>query len=321
MISIRRLAATLQAVALLALVAPSGLAQTPPPTDRVLGMRVEGLELSAKDKDDLFHVVQAKLRLYPTIDLLKPPEVELTDEMFELECFEIDVECLTRLGRKYGASKVFYAEVNMVDAGFQLRVSVVDAEAGVAMREEMGVAAARADLAGALEREVEAVFGAPPPPKPVKGRLVVEAAIAGAQIFIDGAYVGTGKIDLEQKPGTYSVRVAKEGHEESIFQLTVEAGKAVSRTVRLEPLPEAPPPTTLPPTTPDPGEEAAPVYQEWWFWTALVGGAAVVAAAIAVPVALGSDSGPTPTGSMVISVDHKQAWRDSAIVRGGAGAR
>ena len=70
------------------------------PTYRVLGMRVEGVDLSAKDRDDLFQVVQTKLRLYPTLTLLKPPEEELTAIMLDLECFEIDVECLTKLGKE-----------------------------------------------------------------------------------------------------------------------------------------------------------------------------------------------------------------------------
>ncbi len=287
--------------------------------DRVLGMRVEGVDLSAKDRDDLFHVVQAKLRRYPTIELLKPPEAELMDEMLELECFEIDVECLTKLGTKYGASKVFYAEVNPVDTGFMLKVSIVDSTKGEAVRQRESVVMARADLAGALEREVEAVFGKPPPPKPQLGTLVVEAAIAGAQIFIDGTYAGTGRIELKKKPGSYAVRVARDGYEESLFQMEVVAGKAARRTVRLEALPE---PTTPPVVTPPPTsetEEDTPVYETWWFWTALVGGVAVASAAIAVPLVLTSDSGPAPTGSMVISIEETQAWRDSAL-RGGVGA-
>lgn len=295
---------------------PVAAAQAAP--DRVLGMRLEGVDLLAKDRDDLFHVVQAKLRRYPSIDLLKPPEAELMDEMLELECFEIDVDCLTKLGTKYGASKVFYAEVNPVDTGFMIKVSIVDATTGQAVRQRESVVMARADLAGALEREVEAVFGQPPPPKPAEGTLVVEAAIAGAQIFVDGTYAGTGRIELKQKPGSYSVRVARDGYEEALFQMDVVAGKQARRTVRLEALPEpATPPVVVP--APSTEDEDTPVYETWWFWTALVGGVAVASAAIAVPVVLSSESGPAPTGSMVISMEGTQAWRDSSL-RGGVGA-
>ena len=49
------------------------------PGKKVLGLRIEGFDLSAKDREDLFKVVQARLKSYPTIELVRPPEAELTD--------------------------------------------------------------------------------------------------------------------------------------------------------------------------------------------------------------------------------------------------
>ncbi|MCB9786867.1 MAG: PEGA domain-containing protein [Deltaproteobacteria bacterium] len=283
------------------------LGETP---ERVLGLRVEGSKLSDKDKDDLFRVVQSKLREYPDLILVKPPESELTDEMMELECIDIDVDCITKLGKKYGASRVFYAEVVPSGDAFTLKVRIVDSDKGVALRDREARVAAQAELAGALEREIVAVFGPPPPPKPVVGKLVVTAE-AGSKIFIDGAYAGAGEIRLEKPPGTYAVRVTREGYEDELFQLQVEAGATAERQVTMRALPpvvQGELPREVPETEP---AAKKPFYKTWWFWT-LTGVVVVGATAGAVAAASGGGDSPA-TGKIVLSVDRANAWRDAAI--------
>ncbi len=311
--------ALLTAWAALALlvVAPAASAQEP---ERVLGLRVEGLKLSQKDRDDLFKVLQAKLREYPDLTLVKPPESELTDEMMDLECIDIDVDCITKLGKKYGASRVFYAEVVPDASGYSLKVRVVDVTKGVALRDREAPVAAQAELAGALEREIVAVFGVPPPPKPVVGKLVVTADV-GAKIFVAGDYAGTREVRLDKPPGTYAVRVAREGYEDQLFQLEVKAGETAERAVQLTALPavvagelarEVPP--DKPPTA------KKKFYKTWWFWT-VVGVVAVGATAGAVAATSGGGQ-DRATGKVVLSVDRANAWRDAAIqARAGAGGR
>jgi hypothetical protein len=307
------------AMALLALAATSEPAAAQAP-ERVLGMRVEGPKLSQKDKDDLFRVVQSKLREYPDLILVKPPEAELTDEMMELECIDIDVDCITKLGKKYGASRVFYAEVLPAGDAFSLKVRIVDTNRGVALRQGEAPVAAQAELAGALEREIIAVFGPPPPPKPVLGKLAVTAEV-GAKIFVDGAYAGIGEVRLDKPPGSYAIRVARDGFEEELFQLEVKAGETAERAVTLKALPpvvEAELPREVPPDKP--AEAKKKFYKTWWFWT-VVGVVAVGATAGAVAAA-NSGGDDVPTGKVVLSVDGANAWRDAAIqARAGAAGR
>jgi hypothetical protein len=310
--------AALSALMLLSLLAaaPTGFAQAP---ERVLGMRVEGPKLSQKDKDDLFKVVQAKLREYPNLTLVKPPESELTDEMMELECIDIDVECITKLGKKYGASRVFYAEVIPAASGYSLKVRIVDVTKGVALRDREAPVAAQAELAGALEREIVAVFGAPPPPKPVVGKLVVTSEV-GAKIFVAGDYVGTGEVRLDKPPGTYAVRVARDGYEEQLFQLEVKAGETAERAVELKALPAVVEGELAREVPPDEPTAKKKFYKTWWFWT-VVGVVAAGATAGAL-VATSGGGEDRATGKVVLSVDGANAWRDAAIqARAGAGGR
>lgn len=314
--AVRAVLSTLMFLALWT-VTPTAAASEP---ERVLGMRVEGPKLSQKDKDDLFKVVQAKLREYPDLVLVKPPESELTDEMMELECIDIDVDCLTKLGKKYGASRVFYAEVVPATSGYSLKVRIVDVTKGTALRDREAPVAAQAELAGALQREIVAVFGTPPPPKPVVGKLVVTSDV-GAKIFVAGDYAGTGVVRLDKAPGTYAVRVAREGYEDQLFQIEVKAGETAERVVDLQALPavvQGELAREVPPDKPPAAKKK--FYKTWWFWT-VVGVVAVgtTAGALAATSGGGADKA---TGKVVLSVDGANAWRDAAIqARAGAGGR
>ena len=129
------------------------------PKEKVLGLRIEGLELAAKDREDLFKVVQQRLKAYPTIELVRPPDEELTDLMIDLDCLDIDVECLTKVGAKRESDKVFYAQVDVVDGGFRLTVRLIDVTKGKAKRDKAVTLKNQAQLTAALEREIVAAFG------------------------------------------------------------------------------------------------------------------------------------------------------------------
>ena len=279
---------------------------------KVLGMQVEGSDLAAKDKADLFHVVQAKLRSYPKIDLLKPPERELTDEMIDLECIDIDLDCLGKLGKKYKAEQVFYTQVDKKGSGFELLVRVVDTAGKKPKfkRNERTPVPTFTALANAMEREVEAVFGKPPAPADGAGYLEVSATPAGAKIFVNGDYAGTSNVKLKEEPGTYSLRVARDGYQESVMTVVVAAGKTVTRKIELEGLPDGV-------AGGGGGGEgvaaATPFYKTWWFWTAV----GVVVVGTTVAIAATSNSSPSQSaGAVIFSVDPQNAWRDAAVMGG-----
>ena len=84
----------------------------------------------------LFKVVQKRLKAYPSIELVRPPDAELTDLMIDLGCLDIDAECLTMVGRKQLVDRVFYAQVDAADGdAFALIVRVINVTKGVAERD------------------------------------------------------------------------------------------------------------------------------------------------------------------------------------------
>jgi hypothetical protein len=278
---------------------------------KILGMHVEGDSLSAKERIDLFKVVQSKLRLYPNMTLVQPPDADLLDVMLDLECIDIDTDCLMRVGKQYGADRVFYAQVDR-DADYTLLVRVVDVVDGSVMRDGARPAADKSELPGLLAIEVEDVFGAPPPPKPTHGTMVVAAGVEGASVFVDGAFVGTGRVQLKQPPGTYTVRVTRDGYTDAIFKLKIKAGKTTERAVSLKPLPPPEPEPVVATEDPLASTDGEPeFYETWWFWT-IVGAVTAGAVAGAVVGLSGEDPGP-PSGPLTLSVDRGMAWRDVSL--------
>ena len=277
---------------------------------KVLVMRVEGSDLSKKDRDDLFQVVAKRLKLYPTLELVRPAEGDITDQMMELECIDLDQDCLAKLGTQQGAHTVFFAQVDVVEGKSVLLVRVIRVRGPKTIRDQRTPVASRADLAGILEREVKASFGAPPKPKPKRGRLVVEATAKRSKIYVNGKYAGSRRVRLTKKPGTYHLRVVSKGFHEELFDVTVVAGKTTTRSVKLRPLP----------TTTRPGGKRAAkaptdddsMFKSWYFWTGV--GTLVLGGVVAAAVALAGDDAPTPQGAVILSTEPSQAWKDHAIM-------
>lgn len=294
-------------------------AKAAPTKQKVLGLRIEGLELAAKDREDLFKVVQQRLKAYPDIELVRPPDEELTDLMIDLMCMDIDVDCLTKVGRKRMADRVFYAQVDVIDAGFRLTVRLINVTKGNAERDRQATIKNQTELTAVLEREIVAAFGDPPPPPPKKGRLIVESD-AGAKIYIDGAFAGAGRIRLKKPAGLYVVRIEKPGYEDVLFRVDLEAGRTAKKVADLKPVApvkaEPKPVVEEPSTSKEPGDAVAgpEFYETWWFWTAV---GAVVVSAASVGIALGIEGEAVPTGDLQLSVDPAAAWRDFATRAGG----
>ena len=276
---------------------------------KVLGMQIEGTDLSATDKGDLFRVVQAALRSYAQVDLLKPPERELTDEMIDLECVDVDADCLSRLGKKYKAERVFYSQVDKAKAGaYTLLVRVVDVSTGKATHDSKTKVPNRMGIANQLEKQVAKVFGGgkkvAPGPKKDFGYISIKVENQpAAKIFVDKEFAGTGEVKVKRKVGEFTVKVTADGYAEQLFGVKVTPGRTTTRSVVMKPV------GGTPISTPDDGSTVEPeFYETWWFWTIV--GVVVVGGVTGIVVATTSDSGSQETGSVTFSVDPQQSWRD-----------
>jgi hypothetical protein len=68
---------------------------------------------------------------------------------------------------------------------------------------------------------------------PLQARLAIQADADGAQVWIDGRNVGTTPLELELKPGSYKVRVNREGYQDWNGQVDLAAGDKSTLTATL----------------------------------------------------------------------------------------
>jgi len=286
--------------------------------ERVLVMRIEGSDLSDKDKSDLFAVIQGKLSKYPDKQIVQPAGTDIDELMMEYECFDIDAECLSKLGKAQKADTIVYVQVDGNDNGFALITRSVRVKDSRVLHDKSEQLRSRTDLAGRLDKVLTRVFGAPPVPKTTKGRLVIQSKVRAARIFVDGKYAGSGKIRLKKPEGSYAIRVAKDGYQEKLFTAEVTAGATTKKMVSLEPIPKKVASVAPVAPPPDPGSLGpAAWYQTWWFWTAV--SVVAIGTTVAVAAAAAEDDGIVKPGRVFVTIDGAEAWRDPAVrAAGGA---
>lgn len=279
---------------------------------RVLVMRVEGNQLSDKDKGDLFQVIQEKLAKYPTKELVQPAETAIDELMMEYECFDVDAECLSKLGKQQKADVIFYVQVDGNAKGVSLIVRAIRVKDGRALYDKSIQLRSQTALSGRLDTVLNRVFGAPPRPKATKGRLVIQSKTRAARIFVDGKYAGSGKIRLKKPEGEYNVRVAKDGYLEELMTVEVTAGATTKKVVTLKavPKPVAVVAPVAPPPTPADSSPAA-WYQDWRFWSGV--SAVVIGTVATIAVINAQDETTEEAGRVFITINGAEAWRDPAI--------
>lgn len=298
----------------LAVVIAAGLVASAPAAsasgDRVLAMNVEGDHLDKAQRDALTRGLRAELAKYPGLEVQLPSSADLTDEMIELECVDIDLSCLSRLAGKYRVDRVFYGQVDRGDGpGQVLRVKAVDAGQERLLRDSRVEVAALADVAGALAAEVAAVFG-PVPTAAETGTLVITTNVPGATIYLGAEVVGTGEATVTRPAGEYVVRVTRDGYEERIEKVAIVAGETTERTLAL---------TMASVGTTKPGKPGEPRVDDdegtdWVLWAVI--GAAVLGGTIAVIAATSGGDDEPARGPVVFSIDPGNAWRDVGVQGG-----
>lgn len=86
-------------------------------------------------------------------------------------------------------------------------------------------------------------------PKAKEGALHVDSSPSGAAVFLNGTLIGFTPLSLNLTPGTYELRVTKEGYGRYSKEVEIEAGKELKVSVTLEPMTTSPSSTTGTTTT------------------------------------------------------------------------
>lgn len=263
---------------------------------RVLLLHVDGKNPQA-ERDGLFEAMKKKLASYSNLEIVKAPDGDITDQMIELECIDLDDECLGKLAAQAKAQRVIHAEAGKRGRLTTLKLRIVDA-AGKSEAEQTLEARDAAALAPLAAAALEAALG-PPPPVVVKGRLMVETSAPTAAIYLGAELIGTGTATVTVDAGEYTIRVSHAGSEEVIRKVKVLPDDTTVERVTLVALPVAKPPE------PKEDDEASAAWVPW-----VIVGAAVVGGTVAAILLLSGDEDSTPRGPAVLGIDPNSAWRD-----------
>jgi len=289
------------ALALCAFAAPHARASDPA---QVLALHVDEAKLADADRTAILTSIKSKLAAYPHLTVVKAPDGDITDQMIDLECIDLDAACLGKLATKYQAARVIHADVSKKGKNLVLHLRVIAADSAVVI-DNTNDAKDLAALTALVDSGIEAAFG-PAPVIAAKGTLVVEAGSPGASIYLGRDLIGTGTATVDLAPGDYTIRITNPGSEEVIRKVRVTSAETTTERVKLTAI------AVVPPTKPKPDE--ADSGSGWVLWVVI--GAAVVGGTIAA-IALTQDSGdPTVRGPAVLGIDPAGAWRDPATLGG-----
>jgi len=287
--------------------------------DKVLALKPEGTVLKAIERAALDAAISDKLKLYPDLERIAAPGGDVTDLMMELECIDLDADCLGRVGSRSGADRVLLVEVAKKGGKLVATVKWVSAAKKAVTRADEVTAANAPALSTAVALALENELGAPPvkpvdaPPtnvveQPAKaGTLIVETNRVQAQIFIDTEYAGTGTATIDRPAGSYTLRITHPGDETQVMKVDIESDKTVTRQVTLKYGAGG-----------VGGEKKPPVVDDddssWVVWV-VIGAVVVAGAATAIALAAGGDSAG-PRGNLLLGIDGSGAWRDPATTGG-----
>lgn len=281
---------------------PAPVAPAPSGKQRVLVLHTESAAMADPARLAVSRDVYAHALRYRQLDVV-PSNADLVEEMFEFECTEAGVDCLARIGAKYGAQLVVYSEVAKAGAGWQLNMRVIDVTAArVAQSTAQPLELDKAQ--NAIARALVVLLG------PVDlaaaeapGTLKISLFGGGvALVYVDDQLVGnTADAQGVSVPaGTHTVRVVRAGFREWTARIAVPAGGRAERTVQLEQL------ATVPPGGNGAVKET-PLTHKWWFWTAI--GVAVVGGT-AIALAATSSTAKVSTGAASFTLDSSSAHLD-----------
>ena len=282
---------------------------------KILVLQTQGETLAAAEKGAATTVVRDSLSKYPKTELLPTPEVDLFELMLELECTDLDTDCLAAMGKKFGAQKVVYSTAEPDGDKLAIKFKVVDVKKKKAINELDAKAAGTAGLPDALGKLIVDAFGKLPeekPPEPPKAKPVlvsVGSNIEGANVTINGEMAGRTPFKIRLKPGRYKIKLVREGYVEVEDVVTIGTkAQTVSFELKKKPATIAKPDK---PDKPDDGDKVGtPFYKTWWFWTAIgVGVAGVVTTAVVLSI----DDEPAQTGVMHFSISNPE--HDPLVVR------
>lgn len=305
------------------IIAPSSNLTQPARAGRqhVLILRTEGVAAGDPARMAATKELHQQALRYKSLDVALS-NADLVEEMFEFECTEAGVDCLGRIGHKYGATLVVFSELGKTPDGHDaLTLRLIDSGTARVAQISQQPLESLDKFQGAVTKGLVVLFGPADlayGEVEVPGTLVVQLFAGGiALVYVDDKLAGrtatgrppAGGLHATVPAGTHTVRVVKAGFRDWTGRVTVPPNGTIEQTVALEQVADV---------SPGDGRDrvSTPITKKWWFWTAI--GTAVVAGT-AVGIYYATKSTPTATGAITLSLDHIDASQDPIFSGKGGG--
>jgi hypothetical protein len=300
--------------------------------EKILILKLEGNKLTDADKKKFLAVLVEKIKKYTYAEILPTPETETVDLMVEMECLDIDADCMKKIGKSKNTDKIIYAEANLKGNVYSIKVLFTDVAKGTVTPVD-GQSPSKEKVEEFLAASVEKFLGPEPKKEPVISVVTIRTKPDGAEVYIDKNFAGLTPYETKLAPGTYNMRLSKVGFKEVIETIKVEEGIPLTKELALAPIVEPKPvvaepkPAVAPPGLPKkpPEPEKKPVekpeevvsgemkfYETWWFWTAV--GAVVVGAGTSI-LLLANTGTSSPPGNVILTIDSKNADWDPSFFK------
>lgn len=272
---------------------------------KLVPLAVQSDKMLDGDKAAATKALRDVLAKYTKITLLDTPTMDVFEVMMEVECTDIDADCLGKMAEHHKAQQLLYTVAEPQDGGaVKISMQLVKAGTSKVLKETTRMAANKADIAKALGEAVTDVFGKLAPKKVKSGIITFKTNVPGATIYLNKKSIGKTPKRVKLKPGKYQLKLVVKGHNELTEMLVVAEGekrtaeyKLVATTVlvKKDPDPIKKDPVKQPVKKDPKVEPEIPFYATWWFWTIIGVG---VAGGVTAAVALSQGEDPAPTGVM-----------------------
>ena len=272
---------------------------------KLVPLAVQSDKMLDADKAAATKALRDVLAKYTKITLLDTPTTDLFEVMMELECTDIDADCLGKMGEHHKSEQLLHTVAKPQDGGsVKITMQLIKSGTSKVLKESTQTAAKKADVAKALGAAVEDIFGKLAAPKVKSGIITIESNVEGATIYLNKKNIGKTPKKVKLKPGKYQLKLVVKGHQELNETLVVADGEkrtaeytlvADTVLVKKDPDPIKKDPIKEPVKEDPKDGEVTPFYATWWFWTIIGVG---VAGGVTAAVVLSQGDEPAPTGVM-----------------------
>ncbi len=206
-------------------------------------------------------------------------------------------DCLAEAGGALGLHGVLIGGASVLGDAAGLRLKLIDTRTG---KEATAQAMLQGDRAQMLEGMQALIYELLDPSRN-HGSLMVDVALEGAMVIVDGQELGRTPLEGpigNLSPGEHTLKLSSPLIKDYFNFFEIYAGKTTTVRVDLEQVKALEAQIAA-------AELELPLYKRWWFWAAAAGGASVLAGATVFWMSRGEEAGGAPDTTIAQRADFR----------------